>query len=63
MNEQMKIEVQAYQIVEKKVKASGNSGRVYVPKEWVGKKVKVFLLEPVTEEETTSSRRKRGEGV
>jgi len=50
MNEQMKVEVQAYQVVEKTVKASGNSGRVYVPKEWVGKKVKVFLLEPATEE-------------
>ena len=50
MNEQMKVEVQAYQVIEKTVKASGNSGRVYVPKEWVGRKVKVFLLEPVTEE-------------
>ncbi len=48
MNEQMKIEVQAYQVIEKTVRASGNSGRVYVPKEWVGKKVKLFLLEPVT---------------
>jgi len=47
MNEQMEIKVRAYQVVEKKVKLSGNSGRVYVPKEWVGKKVKVFLLEPV----------------
>jgi putative transposon-encoded protein len=50
MNEQMKVEVQAYQVIEKTVKASGNSGRVYVPKEWVGRKVKVFLLEPVIEE-------------
>lgn len=50
MNEQMKVEVQAYQVVEKTVKTSGTSGRVYVPKEWVGKKVKVFLLEPATEE-------------
>jgi len=49
MNEQMKVEVQAYQVIEKTVKASGNSGRVYVPKEWVGRKVKVFLLDPVTE--------------
>jgi len=48
MTERMKIEVQAYQVVEKTVKASGNSGRVYVPKEWVGKKVKVFLLEAIT---------------
>lgn len=47
MNEQMKVEVQAYQVIEKTVKASGNSGRVYVPPTWIGKKVKVFLLEPV----------------
>ena len=47
MNEQMEIKVLAFQVVEKVVKVSGNSGRVYVPKEWVGKKVKVFLLEPV----------------
>jgi putative transposon-encoded protein len=47
MIEQMKVEVHAYQVIEKIVKSSGNSGRVYVPKEWVGKKVKVFLLEPI----------------
>jgi len=51
MNEQMKIEVQGYQILEKKVKASGSSGRVYVPREWVGRRVKVILLEPAIEEE------------
>jgi len=46
--DKMRVEIQAYQVIEKTVKASGNSGRVYVPKEWVGKKVKVFLLEPIT---------------
>lgn len=50
MNDQMKVEIQGYQILEKKVKASGTSGRVYVPKEWVGKRVKVILIEPVIEE-------------
>lgn len=63
MNEQMKVEVVAYQVIEKTVKASGNSGRVYVPKEWVGKKVKVFLLEPASEEKTPASIRKKGVGV
>ncbi|MBU0777599.1 DUF2080 family transposase-associated protein [Patescibacteria group bacterium] len=29
-------------VLEKTVKPSGSSGRVYVPKEWVWKKVKVF---------------------
>jgi putative transposon-encoded protein len=45
----MKIEISAYQIIEKTVKKSGNSGRVYVPVEWIGKKVKVALLEPIDE--------------
>jgi putative transposon-encoded protein len=36
-----------YQVIEKTVKSSGNSGRVYVPKEWVGKKVKILLMEPL----------------
>jgi len=45
MNETMEIKVTAYQVVEKTVKKSGNSGRVYVPLGWVGKKVKIFLVE------------------
>jgi putative transposon-encoded protein len=45
MSELMEIKVQGSQIIEKTVKKSGNSGRVYVPKDWVGKKVKVVLLE------------------
>jgi putative transposon-encoded protein len=48
---QMQISMTAYQVVEKTVKASGNSGRVYVPKEWVGKRVKVMLLEPLKNSE------------
>jgi putative transposon-encoded protein len=47
MSEQMEIKITAYQIVEKTVKQSGNSGRVYVPIDWVGKKVKVVLIEPL----------------
>jgi putative transposon-encoded protein len=43
------VKITAYQIVEKTVKQSGNSGRVYVPVEWIGKKVKVALLEPIEE--------------
>lgn len=51
LNQQMKVEVQAYQVLEKAVRSAGSSGRVYVPKEWVGKKVKVFLLEPAADGE------------
>jgi len=50
MNQEMEIKINAYQIIEKVVKQSGNSGRVYVPIEWIGKKVKVVLIEPLNEE-------------
>jgi putative transposon-encoded protein len=47
MSEKMRIEVEGYEALEKEVKESGNSGRVYAPHEWVGKKVKLILLEPL----------------
>lgn len=47
----MKIEIEAYQVVEKTVKSSGNSGRVYVPIDWVGKRVKILLLESLENKE------------
>lgn len=43
----MKIEVEGYEVLEKMVTASGNSGRVYAPSNWVGKNVKLILLEPI----------------
>jgi len=39
------IKLKGYEMLEKQVNQSGNSGRVYVPIEWVGKKVKIILLE------------------
>jgi putative transposon-encoded protein len=57
MNPAMKVELEAYQVIEKEVKASGNSGRVYVPPEWIGKRVKILLLEPLDKEV------KKGENV
>ncbi len=40
-----KIRLTGFEMLEKQVNKSGNSGRVYVPIEWVGKKVKIILLE------------------
>lgn len=40
-----KIQLKGFEMLEKQVNKSGNSGRVYVPVEWVGKKVKIVLLE------------------
>lgn len=41
----VKVQLFGYEMFEKQVNKSGNSGRVYVPVDWVGKKVKVILLE------------------
>jgi len=45
----IKITVEGYEVIEKVVKSAGNSGRIYLPKSWVNKKVKVILLEPIDE--------------
>jgi putative transposon-encoded protein len=43
----MEVKLEAYAIREKTVTIAGNSGHVYVPIEWVGKKVKIILVEPL----------------
>ncbi len=45
MKKQTKIQLAGYEMLEKQVNKSGNSGRVYVPIEWIGKRVKIILLE------------------
>jgi len=40
-----KFEVYGEETIEKEVKQSGNSGRVYLPPEWVGKHVKIIRIE------------------
>lgn len=40
-----KFEVYGEEMIEKEVKQSGNSGRVYLPPEWVGKHVKIIRME------------------
>ncbi len=38
----VKFEVFGEEMIEKIVRSSGNSGRVYLPPEWIGKRVKVI---------------------
>ena len=45
MKKRARIRLFGYEMLEKQVNKSGNSGRVYVPVDWVGKRVKVVLLE------------------
>jgi putative transposon-encoded protein len=37
---------EGYAFIEKSVRNGGDSGRVFVPKAWAGKKVIVILTEP-----------------
>jgi putative transposon-encoded protein len=48
MNER-EITSRCFGIVDRTVGDGGNSGRIYVPKSWIGKKVAVLLLEPISE--------------
>ena len=45
MKATIEMKMKGYEAVEKVAQAGGNSARVYVPKHWKGKKVKVILLE------------------
>lgn len=46
-NKPLKVKFEAFgeELIEKKVKHSGNSGRVYLPSEWVGKHVKIIRID------------------
>jgi len=44
---QMEIKVSGYEAIEKKVKVSGNSGRIYVPVHWTNCRVKLIRLDPL----------------
>jgi putative transposon-encoded protein len=43
--ERVKFEVYGEEMIEKKVKSSGNSGRVYLPPNWVGHNVKIIRID------------------
>ena len=40
-----KFEVYGQEMIEKIVKRSGNSGRVYLPPNWIGKRVKIIRVD------------------
>ena len=42
VRQKVKFEVYGEELLEKEVKYSGNSGRVYLPPEWIGKQIKVI---------------------
>ena len=41
----VKFEIHGEELIEKMVKASGNSGRVYLPPDWIGHSVKIVRID------------------
>ena len=41
----VKFEVYGEEMIEKEVKLSGNSGRIYLPPNWVGHRVKIIRID------------------
>jgi putative transposon-encoded protein len=45
MKKPIQMRMEGYEVVEKKAEIGGNSSRIYVPKHWIGKKVRAVLIE------------------
>ena len=45
LREKSKFEVYGEEMIEKGVRQSGNSGRIYLPPDWVGKRVKIIRID------------------
>ena len=43
----MRVEIEGYEAIEKIVKTGGNSGRIYVPIQWMHCRVKLIRLDPL----------------
>ena len=44
MKKSIQMQMEGYEVVEKKAEAGGNSARIYVPRHWMGKKVRAVLV-------------------
>ena len=45
ISNKVKFEVYGEEMLEKNVKISGNSGRIYLPPDWVGHRIKVIRID------------------
>ena len=43
--DKVKFEIYGEEMIEKRVKSSGNSGRVYLPPNWIGHHVKIIRID------------------
>jgi len=44
-HDKVKFEVFGEEMLEKSVKSSGNSGRIYLPPDWIGHRVKIIRID------------------
>jgi len=45
MKKPIEMKMEGYEVVEKVAERGGNSARIYVPKHWLGKKVRAVRIE------------------
>lgn len=45
MKKAIKMRMEGYEVIEKVADKGGNSARIYVPKHWIGKRVRAVLIE------------------
>lgn len=45
MKKPIKMQMEGFEVVEKVAERGGNSARIYVPRHWLGKKVRAVLIE------------------
>jgi len=45
IHQKVKFEVYGEEMLEKAVRVSGNSGRIYLPPDWVGHRVKIIRID------------------
>ena len=45
VHQKVKFEVYGEEMLEKNVRSSGNSGRIYLPPDWVGHRVKIIRID------------------
>ena len=45
MKKPIQMRMEGFEVVEKIADKGGNSARIYVPKHWIGKKVRAVLVE------------------
>jgi len=45
MKKAIQMKMEGYEVVEKVAMLTGNGARIYVPKNWAGKKIRAVLIE------------------